>query len=420
MKQVSKYLAAFAGGLAFVGAGIGGYVARGMVDVGRWPLLAQRDQRMSGLTSNHQPISTDPNFKPGTEADYFYTVADLIQHEYVEPVAITDKMAEGAIKGMVATLSDPESRFFDVETYPAFHARENGEVHGAGVELQLQFDKESLEKVQQKKAIDTLMLLPVLSVTGVYPGSGASAAGLMAGDVVTRLNGKYLLSYVDIQALRKLQEDVTAKKADPEALTAMRKALQVKAKETMSTIRARDVLYRDSSAPFKLEWLRGGQAFSKDVATGKITVPAVSKTSDGIALRFILGAAEALKNQQLQDGSVIDLRNSGYGTFASMKECMFLVCPKGPIGNIVSDRGSSAVVNPSEPSLHPKNWTLLVDSTTRGAAAVFARTLERLQVAKLSGEPSPDDRWVETIDVDGKTGYTLVTGRFKPAGGQIQ
>ncbi|MES1227078.1 MAG: hypothetical protein ABUL72_00315, partial [Armatimonadota bacterium] len=142
MSHASKYVLAFAAAFVLVGAGAGGYVARGMVEVGRWPLLAQRDRKAepmlggtealqgSGVVPPSQPVSTDPYFKKGSEADYFYTVADMIQQEYVEPVTITDKMAEGAVKGMIGALSDPDSRFFDADTYPAFHARERGEIHG--------------------------------------------------------------------------------------------------------------------------------------------------------------------------------------------------------------------------------------------------------------------------------------------------
>ena len=417
MKQLSKYFAAFAGGLAFVAAGFGGYVARGMVDVGRWPLLAQRDSGSpgSGLGVLHEPIATDPSFKRGSEADYFYTVADLIQREFVEPVTITDKMSEGAVKGMIASLSDPDSRFFDAETYPSFKARQRGEIHGIGIEASVDYDKDSLAKIQQKKSVDPLMLLPILSVEAVYPGSTAAAAGLKPGDQITRLNGKYILTYMDIQLLRKTQEDVTAKKSPPETLIALQKVLQVKAKETMSAIRARDVLYRDSGAPVKLEWLTGDIATTKEIQTAKLDLPPVSKTSDGFALRFVTGAYDALKGQSIPDGAVIDLRNSGPGDFEAMKQCLFLVCPKGALGTIVSDHGQSPITNLGEPILRPSNWTLLVDSTTRGAAAVFAKTLASLKIAKLSGQPSDDDRWVEWMDVDGQTGYTLVTGKFKPA-----
>lgn len=417
MSQSSKYFVAFLGGLSFVAAGFGGYSARAMVDVGRWPLVAQREKPRLTLTGERMPLDTEGKGRPDVEADYFYAVADLIQQQYVEPVAISDKMSEGAVKGMIASLSDPDSRFFDSETYPSYLDREKGVIHGAGIELSLDFDPESLQKVQEKKPVDPLMLLPVLRVSAVYPGSSAAEAGLLPGDELTKLNGKNLLTYVDIRALRKLQEEVTAKKADPATLTTLQRELQTKAKETMSAIRARDVLYRDSTHPYTVQWNRNGQSLSANFESKLIKLEPVTKTTSGIVLRFIDGAANALKGQNLPDGATIDLRNSGFGSFSEMKEALFLLCPQGKIGDIATGRGKSPITNIHEPSLRPRQLTLLVDDSTRGAAAVFARALEAQRVAKLNGTPSPDDKWVESIVVDGKTGYTLVTGRFIPAGG---
>jgi C-terminal processing protease CtpA/Prc len=417
MSQSSKYFVAFLGGLAFVAAGLGGYSARALVDVGRWPLVAQREKPRLTLTGERMPVATEHTGRPDAEADYFYAVADLIQQQYVEPVAISDKMSEGAVKGMVASLSDPDSRFFDAETYPAFLARQKGVIHGAGIELSLEYDPDALKKVQDKKQVDPLMLLPVLRVSAVYPGSEAAKAGLLPGDEIRKVNGKNILTNIDIRALRKLQEDVTAKKAEPATLTALQKELQMKAKETMSAVRARDVLYRDGTHPYALEWLQNGAPKSASFNSGQIKVEPVTKTADGISLRFVSGAAEALKGQSLPDGAVIDLRNSGFGSYAEMKQSLFLVCPKGKLGTIATGRGDSPITNTGEPFFKSRRWTLLVDSSTRGAAAIFARTLVAQHVATLTGTPSDDDKWVETIEVDGKTGYTLVTGRFTSAGG---
>lgn len=414
MRPTEKFLAvsAICGVLLF--AAVGGHAVRGMVDLGRWPLVAQGESPV--VSDPRMPISTDPGYAKGSEATYFYAVADLLQREYVEPVSVDEKMAVGAVKGMVNSLSDPMCRFFDEETYPSFLARERGDCEGIGVEVTLDYDKEALDKLQHKKQLDPLSLLPRPIVTCVYPGSPAEAAGLRPGDQVTKLNGKFVLTVDDVKQIRKMQEEVTAKRADPAELGVLQNELFKKAKETMSAMRARDLLYRLEKQPVNVEWKRGGQAMTASIKSASVKVKPLEKLSAGTyRLRFVNGAEGALSAEPLPDGAVIDLRNSGHGNFNTMLSCLKLVSPAGKLGDLVSERGKTPLSNGKAGTVTPSHWTLLVDQTTLGAAAVFARTLASLHLATMQGEPAESMDWVEPVDVNGRSGYTLSTGQFEPA-----
>ena len=76
-----------------------------------------------------------------------------------------------------------------------------------------------------------------------------------------------------------------------------------------------------------------------------------------------------------------------------------------PVGVFVVKDG-----NPAPPRL-----TIRVDRTTRGPAAIFAQALASRRLATLVGGPTGSDVAVrEVVALPDRTGYTLVTGEYRP------
>jgi carboxyl-terminal processing protease len=92
---------------------------------------------------------------------------DLLARSYGSP-----KEAYEAIRGMLATLSDPYTRFLDPREFKEMQIDTSGELSGVGIQLSL--DKDSKELV---------VIAPI-------EGSPASRAGVQPKDVIVSIDGK--------------------------------------------------------------------------------------------------------------------------------------------------------------------------------------------------------------------------------------
>ena len=96
-------------------------------------------------------------------------IIDTIQQHYYKPVSKA-KLEEQSLKGMVASLGDPYTRYFTPKEAKSFNEDISGKFEGVGM---------SVHPVKTGlKLIDT------------FAGSPARKAGMRGGDVITHVNGK--------------------------------------------------------------------------------------------------------------------------------------------------------------------------------------------------------------------------------------
>jgi carboxyl-terminal processing protease len=96
---------------------------------------------------------------------------NTIQDHYYKPVS-KKKLEDASLKGMVASLNDPYSRYFSPQEAKAFNDDLSGRFEGVGM---------SVHPVK-------LGLL----ITDTFPGSPARSSGLRGGDIITGVNGSPL------------------------------------------------------------------------------------------------------------------------------------------------------------------------------------------------------------------------------------
>jgi carboxyl-terminal processing protease len=101
---------------------------------------------------------------PAIRAD----LIDTIQNHYYKPVSKA-KLEEESLRGMVASLKDPYSRYFSPKEAQSFNEDLSGKFEGVGM------------SVHPVKA--------GLAITDTFPGAPARKSGLRAGDVITVVNG---------------------------------------------------------------------------------------------------------------------------------------------------------------------------------------------------------------------------------------
>ena len=86
----------------------------------------------------------------------------MIQAEYVDGNVDTTKLSHGTVSGLVASLGDPFSAYYDPDQYKKLQEAYQGRYSGIGIYL-------------------TFSIRRTRSITGTVPGSPAADAGLQSG-----------------------------------------------------------------------------------------------------------------------------------------------------------------------------------------------------------------------------------------------
>lgn len=134
------------------------------------------------------------------DLDLFWEVWNTVEANFVEPEAIETKtQVYGAIKGLVDSLDDPYTTFFDPEENMDFEESMNGEFQGIGCEIAIRDNS--------------------LTVVSPLKGSPAELAGLETDDIIYEIDGEasYGMSIEEAVTL------IRGPKGEPVTLTVLRK-----------------------------------------------------------------------------------------------------------------------------------------------------------------------------------------------------
>nr|MBP7635473.1 PDZ domain-containing protein [Candidatus Ozemobacteraceae bacterium] len=102
--------------------------------------------------------------------DLIRKVMELIKSDYVDENVDEQKMIYGAIEGMLGTLDDPYTRFMEPKAFKEMQTETQGEFGGLGIVI----------TVKNK----------VLTVISPIEDTPAFRAGIKAGDMILKIDGK--------------------------------------------------------------------------------------------------------------------------------------------------------------------------------------------------------------------------------------
>jgi carboxyl-terminal processing protease len=317
------------------------------------------------------------------QLNLFGEVFERVRADYVEKPN-DSKLVESAINGMLSGL-DPHSGYMDPSSFRDIQVQTRGEFGGLGVEVTM---------------VDGL-----LKVVAPIDDTPAAKAGVMANDIITKLDDEQVQGLTLDQVVEKMRGPVNTKLK----LTIMRKGQD---KPIVVTI-VRDVI--------RVKSVRSHNE-GDDVGYIRITL-FNEQTTDG--LKTAISDLTSQLGADKVKGFVVDLRNNPGGLLDQAISVSDAFLDKG---EIVSTRGRNAEET-QRFNARPGDLTrgkpviVLINGGSASASEIVAGALQDHKRATLVGTRSFGKGSVQTIIPlgDGNGALRLTTARyFTPSGRSIQ
>jgi len=327
------------------------------------------------------PLSAAPD-KSGAGLSLFSEVFDEVRVNYVEPVT-DQKLAEGAIRGMLAAL-DPHSSYMDAKEYGEMQVQTRGEFGGLGMQVTMGNG-----------------LVKVISPIDDTP---AAKAGIQSGDLILAIDDAPVTDMTLSEAVDKLRGPV---------------GTQVKL-----------TMRREGVQPFEMKLTRGDikvdpvKFHVADGDIGYVRITSFSERTDS-ALQQAIKAIKAQAGNKLA-GIVLDLRNNPGGLLDQAIAVSNDFLDKG---EIVSIKGRLPKDNRSYQALPDHDLArglpvvVLINGGSASASEIVAGALQDLHRAVLLGTRSFGKGSVQTVLAVKESGgaIRLTTALYyTPSGRSIQ
>ncbi len=200
---------------------VGGRLPEAMAGESGLTFVARMAQALPGVfTESEADGPADANLQP---LSTFWEVREQIKRNYVERIdqARDQDLTYGAVRGMLAALKDPYTRFMDPEAYREFESENTGHFDGIGAVLEMRAEegegnlsdklRATIEgavdtdlpggvTAQQREALVAAVADAVFGrflvmekatlvvINSVIPGGPADKSGLRPGDVITKVD----------------------------------------------------------------------------------------------------------------------------------------------------------------------------------------------------------------------------------------
>lgn len=393
------------------------------------PVSAEESERtyaLLKLTPECSPVTPpagNTNRVPSSNRELVNSVLKLLKIHYVEPITPereTD-LARGAVRGLLSSLNDPDSRFLDPEERKLMEQAGMGQFLGIGAVLALKSEK-----------ADDLDVTKVVVVAPV-PGSPAEKAGLKPGDVITHIDGKWIITHDPFRTpeMVKMETALRNKEIDEFTYWKAYEAVVKKLKEGIQVSEAVDTLTEKSSGQLTLKVERPGlkDEVTMKVACKKTYVRPVTSRMLAQNVGYIrisqfsrqVPQTVALELKKLKSQGakalVLDLRGNPGGLIDSAAEVTRRFTGGGTVA-IIQEKKSKRTISVPKIESFGLPVAVLVDKGTASVAELVAGTLRDNIGATLVGTATFGDGLLQTplILRDGSAAI-LTTGKMLTAKG---
>ena len=360
------------------------------------------------------------------EADYYREISELLKENYVDPITDDKKLLSGAVRGMIVSLKDSKSQFFNPKEFATFKKMRQGIYEGVGAYLAFEGKAPVSNQSESTEDAEEDLSVPRLTVVAITPNGPAAKAGVKPGDIVTSVDQHWVVNGEEILRFRKAQADFQQKKIDFKTINALRIDLRKKMDKSIMPVRVREKLITGLTGEVEVSWERNGKTFTTQLTKAASEMPPLTANGSTITLPFIAGSPENLASAiKGKPAITIDLRGNVLGDFETMRKCLDVLVPAGTYGQIKTVRNAKTpaknvkvVVDKGNPK--PPAIKLITDKSTRDAAEMFTIALTSTGRATATGEGTGNDRnIVEIVELPDGSGYTLSVGEFARAGNVV-
>jgi len=311
--------------------------------------------------------------------EYFHKVYQIIRTDYVD-IPETKNVFYGAIQGMIKSLDDPFSRFLDEKSFSDLKEMTTGKFVGVGIEITVRDG-------------EVVVISPI-------DNSPAMHEGVIAGDVITRVNDKPIKGM-------KLSSIIKMIKGLPK--TKVRFSIRREGYDNLLD-------YEIERAPIKIKSVE--YSTISDTGIGYIKIKSFgSETSRDVE--------KALKsfNRQKTDRVIVDLRYNPGGLLTAAIKVSDLFLKKEYV--IVSTRGRKGSVK--ERIFKSKNnpvymgkLMVLVNKGSASASEIFSGAIRDNKRGKLIGEKTFGKGSVQkSFNLDERVGVAITIAKYYTPSGEL-
>ncbi len=324
------------------------------------------------VTTKNPPNGESLNMK------MFYDVFDRVNQDYYDKSKIdANKMVQGAITGMLATLNDPYTSFFPPAQATAFKTQLAGQFSGIGAELSQTTDNK-------------------IVVVAPLDDSPAQKNGIKAGDLVLAVDGTSTAGWMVQQAVDKIR----GTKGTPVELTILHD--KAKSPVTIKIIRG-DIIIKSVTGWVKNYTCQSGDC-SETPSGRQIAYIRLSQFGDRTNDEWLstVNTINSKLKDQKNAGLILDLRNNPGGY---LNDAVFIASEFIDHGVVViqedSAKNQEALSVSRRGTLLDIPIIVLVNKGSASASEITAGALRDHNRAKLLGENSFGKGTVQqAVDLD--------------------
>lgn len=296
----------------------------------------------------------------------------LLLNTYAGDVT-SEQLEEGAIRGMVEALDDPYSAYFNAEEYAVFMEEMDANYVGIGIEVQMQNGK--------------------MQVISPFPDTPAAEAGILAGDVILRVNDLEITekTYMEAISVMRVRNDNT-----PLTLTVLRGNETLTLSVSRATIQLETVVYEE----------KGDFAYIRIRSFD-------SPTADEMA------AALEKAEQNHVRGLIIDVRDNPGGYLETVTEIADSLLPRCTVVYTENKDGKRESLYESDEACTALPIVLLINENSASASEVLAGALKDNGRATLVGQKTYGKGSVQNLFRLGDGCVKVTVAHYYTAGGYI-
>lgn len=272
--------------------------------------------------------------------DRLEAVDTYVREHFYQADFDEEAVMDGILKGYVDGLGDPYSVYLTDEEYEALMTKESGKTVGIGVNVTMTDDGN-------------------IRIISVEEGSPAMESGLLAEDVIIKVDGK-----------------VVSEMAYSDAVEAVRGEENTKVRLTIQR-NAREVDFTVTRKSFEL------QTVKSELLEGHIGYIRITNFRDNTDEQFQAALDEMLANGA--DALLFDVRSDGGGLLDSLEKILDPLLPEGVIATATYQDGSTETMVYSDASEIELPMVVLVNGTTASAAELFTASLHDFKDARIIG-----------------------------------